>query len=90
MVLEVRQHQGWMQWDNHPSGSAGDAVPAEPKAVGCPLGCQGTLLSIRAFAYFPKPAYKAISVNFNQLLNIKCFRKMKKQNGLIMFYFPES
>lgn len=58
-VLEVRQHQGWMQWDNHPSGLPGDAGLGEPKGVGCPPGCHGTLLSIRAFAHFPNPAYKA-------------------------------
>lgn len=74
MVLEVRQHPGRMQWDNHLSGWAGDAVLGEPKDVCWPLGCQGTLLSIRMFC-FPKPAYKAalfgpISVKFNQLPNI--------------------
>lgn len=66
-----------MQWDNHPSGSAGDAVLGDPQDVGRQgmFGCQATLLSIRGFAYFPKPAYKAalfgaIPVNSNQSPNI--------------------
>lgn len=73
-----------MPWDDHPSAWAG-AVLGEPNDVHCPLGCQGTMLSVRAFAYYPKPAYKAalfdaISVKFNQLPNILCFRKINKMD----------